>query len=457
MLVQFALTAVALFGIAALTIDMGLARLTQSQMQTAADSAALEGVRFRDAVAVASDPVDPDSARVLNAFASDCARRQAAAEMAVAAFANPDANDDRVFGAGPQLALSGGEGDADAFAQIDEDAVARPQPYKPSLQANQEENANHGDMVSGDFDPTRPSLEGVPGAPYERADFTPGAAVDADPQYLPGCEPLTPNPAAPTIATPTQIPDRAFLVRLRRTTDPNGLDNEPGVSSSGPTLPWLFARGTIIHSDPASGHNIRSDGITVRATAIAATAPALAVGAPDESLALLGVTPFVLRREFFASLTNDPTTTVPATIEADGSISAGVDVDTTCDAPGAPPGRVGAFSARPLTGIGTLPTAIAAATAPLDIRGFVPIVDCVATRARVIGFGRAELLWHAGACPTSACFTRGAQIVADANATAHMSAGFPADLPVADIPELMARNRALSDSGFGLLVPTLVR
>jgi hypothetical protein len=35
-------------GLAALVIDLGLVRLTQRQMQTAADSAALEGLRFRD-------------------------------------------------------------------------------------------------------------------------------------------------------------------------------------------------------------------------------------------------------------------------------------------------------------------------------------------------------------------------------------------------------------------------
>src|SRR5437016_6003144 len=37
-----------LLGVAALTIDMGIARLTQVQMQNAADTAALEGLRGRD-------------------------------------------------------------------------------------------------------------------------------------------------------------------------------------------------------------------------------------------------------------------------------------------------------------------------------------------------------------------------------------------------------------------------
>ena len=37
-----------LMGLAALVIDMGFARLAQRQMQTAVDSAALEGLRWRD-------------------------------------------------------------------------------------------------------------------------------------------------------------------------------------------------------------------------------------------------------------------------------------------------------------------------------------------------------------------------------------------------------------------------
>ena len=47
-LVLFAVLVIALLGIAALGIDMGLARLSQAQMQTAADTAALEGLRLRD-------------------------------------------------------------------------------------------------------------------------------------------------------------------------------------------------------------------------------------------------------------------------------------------------------------------------------------------------------------------------------------------------------------------------
>ena len=47
-LVLFVMIFFGLMGLAALVIDMGFARLAQRQMQTAVDSAALEGLRWRD-------------------------------------------------------------------------------------------------------------------------------------------------------------------------------------------------------------------------------------------------------------------------------------------------------------------------------------------------------------------------------------------------------------------------
>ena len=83
----------ALMALAALTIDLGLARWTQRQMQTAVDSAALEGLRL-------SDPDYPNaagmaaSAMVTNVFIDNY---QAAT-----------GSDRYQFGAGPNLTLSGG-------------------------------------------------------------------------------------------------------------------------------------------------------------------------------------------------------------------------------------------------------------------------------------------------------------------------------------------------------------
>ena len=45
MLVQIALIVFALCGVLSLVVDIGYARLTQGQMQSAADAAALEGLR----------------------------------------------------------------------------------------------------------------------------------------------------------------------------------------------------------------------------------------------------------------------------------------------------------------------------------------------------------------------------------------------------------------------------
>ena len=57
-LLLFALFAFTLFAIAGMAIDLGFARLTQRQMQAGVDSAAREGMRFRDEIpqAYLNDP-----------------------------------------------------------------------------------------------------------------------------------------------------------------------------------------------------------------------------------------------------------------------------------------------------------------------------------------------------------------------------------------------------------------
>ena len=64
----------------------------------------------------------------------------------------------------------------------------------------------------------------------------------------------------------------AFLVRMRRTNNPSGLDQESGsgISSSGPTLPILFGRGSMMARSGTGNQLSVTTGITVRATAIAA-------------------------------------------------------------------------------------------------------------------------------------------------------------------------------------------
>jgi len=106
-LVQFALLVFVLAGVLALVIDVGYTRLTQAQMQSAADTAALEGLRRRDV------GVPNAAGQIVNdAFASDCQRRASANRLVHYTFdddfnaANGDL--DYQFGAGPIIAHDGG-------------------------------------------------------------------------------------------------------------------------------------------------------------------------------------------------------------------------------------------------------------------------------------------------------------------------------------------------------------
>ena len=98
-LVLFVMIFFGLIGLAALVIDMGFARLAQRQMQTAVDSAALEGLRWRD---YSANPPTGQS--------SDHYRRQQASSMAANVFdddLNPTNGDPSNFGAGPVVQFQG--------------------------------------------------------------------------------------------------------------------------------------------------------------------------------------------------------------------------------------------------------------------------------------------------------------------------------------------------------------
>jgi len=216
-----------LLGLAALVVDLGFARLTQTQMQTAVDSAALE--RLRNGPAQAS---------------------QIVSEM----FSNSlDSSGQTVqYGAGPVVDFSGGVGPSNlAAGQLMQPGV--PPVYQPpGLQPN-ESNAAEGDMVAGayGFNPAYDSaLSADEDANYNRRDFTPSGG---------------------TAAT-------AFLVRMHRTNNVTGLDQEAGISSAGPPLPFLFGRGSLLALSGSGSQLSVSSGIIVRATAIAGPQPAKTVG-----------------------------------------------------------------------------------------------------------------------------------------------------------------------------------
>ena len=247
-LVFFAVFFLALFGLMSVVVDFGIVRLTQLQMQNSADVAALEGLSGRD--------VD-----LANPAAADLARRELASGFAAAVF-DEDLNRDTapaefLLGAGPivsrdlrGLADPAGGLLVDAEGRISEDGDSllldgNAQPFVPDLQTNVAENLASGDLVAGSYteldvlDPGRNDWHDEAND-YQRLDFAP------------------------------QQGGTAFLARLRRTRENQPLDRVAGVSSAGPTLPFLFGLGSasLGTPDPAV-YDPRRDGVTVRAAAIA--------------------------------------------------------------------------------------------------------------------------------------------------------------------------------------------
>lgn len=486
MLAQIALVAFALLGLMSLAIDFGLVRITQAQMQTAADTAALEGLRQRDVAVLSAATGQP----VLDPFASDCLRRASASRLVRSVFDDDldlTADDARSnVGAGPILDLTDGVTSMDALQTI---SVPETRVYKPYLQLNQQ-NAVEGDMVSGRFCysvdpyPSEGAAHAVPGtivcsdpqralSTYARNDFNPSADPPRPPAQLSGCpSPDDPAPDAwpgPGSGSLTTADDSAFLVRLRRSNEYRDLPGQTDVdvASSGPALPLLFGRGSVIHgTDDESTYSIRRDGLTVRATAIAEIRPAMHVGLPQQSLP--GVTPFAMRDTFIATV---PANGVPLTINpANGVICSG----QAC-AGGNPPTAVGRFvdaltdaTRIRWTTISTVgqalpPPSPVACTLARPLSGFGPVYSLMSSGAdRVIGFVQIDLRQDP-ARPTNPCaviVTVGASRVAVSNATATLSEGLPLPptTPPTEIRELLDKHFERAGLTYGpVLVPVLVR
>jgi hypothetical protein len=247
-LVGVAACLLGVFALLAVIVEVGAARVAQSKLQGAVDSAAREGLRARD----------------LNEGPSELERRELARAMVSSTFdADLDLQTVNTFlelGAGSIVPLAdlSGIGGAGGF---DPGAIAV---YRPDPAPNMD-NEPYGDMVAGTFVPGWPVAENEL---YERTDFIPASAA-----------------GSPTSG--------AFLVRARRTNNSLGLDSIPGVSSSAPPLPLLFGLGTTLQPLPGGGdvYDPRRDGLTIRATAIADTFPALAVatGPPGRGILECGI------------------------------------------------------------------------------------------------------------------------------------------------------------------------
>ncbi|MEX0819498.1 MAG: Tad domain-containing protein, partial [Pirellulaceae bacterium] len=251
-LVFFAMMLFGIMAMAALVIDIGFARLTQRQMQTAVDAAALEGLRFRDDYPPGySAPTSLEDAR-----------RQQASDIVVWMFDDdfePSNGDPFHFGAGPRIELGPGIDDsgkinASQFISSPENpnrnpkigSLPNPPVYKPSGLEPNAGDVVHGDMVAGIY-----NQDGVHGedSNYNRGDFTPKPAIT--------------DPHAPD--------DESFLVRMRRLhNDFDVVDTEEDISSKGSEIPFLFGRGAMLPIENPDGEYLpRIHGIAVRATAIA--------------------------------------------------------------------------------------------------------------------------------------------------------------------------------------------
>jgi hypothetical protein len=402
MLAQFVLLIWALLAISALAIDMGFVTLTRNEMQTAADSAALEGLRQRDAL-------------------GDALRRNAAAGFVTQTFSEPDPNSDRQPGAGPDFTLTGGVTDLNALQTLSVPHPPNPYVYEPALKTNAE-NQPYGDMVSGCWKNPPPGAFAQENSDYARNDFDPAATPAAGP-----CP-------ADIAAAPS------FLVRLRRSISgdvnrDNPLDIDATHSSAGKTLPLLFGLGTTVHGDPeTSTYSPHVHGITVRATAIANTRPALRVGIADAAHALPGAAPFVLARTSWEGLAAGTYTITADDAGADGFLTA---------SPRTTVGQVAAGQAATLTSTGDCTNCVP---------GFVPVYQSISGNLVIVGFG--AMKW-AGVSPGLFVMIRTNSQVA-VNATAHLAGGIPvpAGFSPADLNTLIADNLSLDGA---VLVPVLAR
>jgi hypothetical protein len=425
-LVIYAMLFFALCGLAAVVIDLGMARLTQTEMQSAADTAAIEGLRYRDPNTgtwpTNTEPPTPSPRDITNAIFDDDL--------------NPDNGDRFAYGAGPIIPLTGGigpDGTASQFIAITSDDVKNPSRlvYKPQLALN-EGNDPTGDVVSMRYDPSQVGSGRDENSDYSRNDgFVPASGSSTD----------------------------SLLIRIRRSNE-SPVD---GVSTFGPTLPFLFGQGSMMQKDPSSSYNPRKDGVTVRATAIAQLVPAKTAG--RSSTNSRGLAPFALPK---AALTSG---SVVYTVGSNGvlSPSSGQVIDPTTALTIAQ--RIDDRAAT------ALPSTFAAGIY------YVPLYDDQLTPANVkwvVGFA---LLRVTDASPMAGSVT--AQLLATSGGTQfppgtpdagkpfmnvsgaviqQANSAIPSDIPAATLTAVFSDNKSLADptvnsgiAGYIVLAPILVR
>lgn len=438
-LVLFVLASFVLFAFAAMVIDLGLARHTQAQMNSAVETAALEGLRFRDeipdewlsnpvmlaeleAVSGAS-PAFPQDDSVAWQVWRDSVRRAIAAGQVRLVFdddLNATNGDSLQLGAGPVITFSDGIAlPGTAFRASELMSIPANPVYDPVLQSNLTDDQT-GDMVAGNFTVAANHNEADD---YSRADFTPTTR------------------------------GQAFLVRMRRTNE--AIDAGLGVGSNAPPVPYLFGRGTV--ADP----DTKANGIPIRSTAISDASPAMSVGAArPAALEIPGAVPFVLRRSQWNLLAAGISTT--ATVSAAGDISlAGISVTGT-QGEGIVVTASGQSVARSLGFQVALDAPAAAHTfvtqmlansahpASGSVAGYIPIVGDLSSVAadRIVGFAYVDSLSNAGGGQFN--FTKRSNRIAASNA----SVAVMASLDPAVVAGVFAEHALVDDK---LLTAALVR
>ncbi len=465
-LVLFLMIFFGLMGLAALVIDMGFARLAQRQMQTAVDSAALEGLRWRDGLpaAIGTDPeflalrpsFNPSAPTVGD---MDCARRLMAGRMTANTFdddLNPANGDPMNFGAGPVVQFQGGNATLPTASQqliVPATPVYKParSDGAPGLELNSG-NAPGGDMGAGTYGSN-------PG-------YDPAQLADEDANY---------NRRDFTLAAGAPVP--AFLVRMRRTPLGNvsgSLDNTPGVSSGGPPLPLLFGRGSLMAQSGSSGQLSVASGITARATAIAAAVDGIQFGAASYNagraktagqpyqyidptsgnhVSLPGVAPFAMTRAFWQSLAAGGSAQVAVTsagvltaagqaIQSSGILQIGQQIGQSVSI--ANVSAIAAAVASPLY-------------APSNLYQYVPIYDTIAGANTIIGFGYLpQWTWQADPVNGGGTLTltppSGPQPVGYGNISGTFVPGLPQD--TSDYSDLFAAHASFT--GGSAYAPVLV-